>query len=190
MSIGVKINRELIGNLIILLCDKCSPLSHTKLLKLLYIIDEDAIKDSGIPITWLDYKVWKFGPVDPAIFYIENNFGDYIKINRVDGYNGNVNSHIKPKKSFDDSKFSDYDMRIIEKVIEKYGDKKAKELVDLTHKPGSPWDIAKKENTIDFSIANISEISIDMSRIIKGDEEKYANYREAEDIAIFRSALI
>lgn len=186
----MKINKELIGNLIILLSEKCAPLCHTKLLKLLYLIDEEAVSDSGIPITWLDYKVWKFGPVDPAIFYIESNFDEYIKLDRNDGYNGNVVSYINPKKAFNDAKFSDYDIRIIEKVIEEHGHKKASELVDLTHKSGSPWDIAKKENIIDFSIAGVSEISIDMSRIVKGNEEKYANYSEAEDIAIFRSALV
>jgi 1-deoxy-D-xylulose 5-phosphate reductoisomerase len=40
----------------------------TKAIKLLYIADEKAIKETGVPITWLNYKAWKFGPVPEDIY--------------------------------------------------------------------------------------------------------------------------
>jgi Protein of unknown function (DUF4065) len=43
-------------------------LSLTKLLKLLYITDETAMRETGSPITWLEYRVWKHGPVPAEIF--------------------------------------------------------------------------------------------------------------------------
>lgn len=187
-SLGVQGNKELVGNLIILLAKKCAPLYHTKLIKLLYLIDEEAIRERGIPITWLDYKVWQYGPVDPAVFYIRN-FSEYISSETTTSIDGNAATTISPKKEFDDDEFSEYDLEIIEKTLVKYQNKTANELVNITHKVGSPWDLTKKENDLDFSIANISDVSIDMSRIVKNDPVKYANYKEAYEGMSFMSVL-
>ena len=188
-SLGVQGNKELVGNLIILLAKKCAPLYHTKLIKLLYLIDEEAIRERGIPITWLDYKVWQYGPVDPAVFYIRN-FSEYISSETTTSIDGNAaTTIISPKKEFDDDEFSEYDLEIIEKTLVKYQNKTANELVNITHKVGSPWDLTKKENDLDFSIANISDVSIDMSRIVKNDPVKYAIYKEAYEGMSFMSVL-
>ena len=188
-SLGVQGNKELVGNLIILLAKKCAPLYHTKLIKLLYLIDEEAIRERGIPITWLDYKVWQYGPVDPAVFYIRN-FSEYISSETTTSIDGNAaTTIISPKKEFDDDEFSEYDLEIIEKTLVKYQNKTTNELVNITHKVGSPWDLTKKENDLDFSIANISDVSIDMSRIVKNDPVKYANYKEAYEGMSFMSVL-
>lgn len=188
-SIGMQINKELIGNLIVLLAERCAPLYHTKLIKMLYLIDEEAVKNSGIPITWLDYKVWQFGPVDPALFYIHNNFKEYVSTEKEETPMGDSHTIIVPKKKFEDDEFSEYDMEIINKVIETYKDNTASNLVDLTHAPGSLWDVTKKENELDFSIANISDISMDMKRLVKDDELKSMSYSEALDSACFSSSL-
>ena len=70
MDIGVEVNKEKIGNLLIYLAVHLNPLFHTKLIKLLYLIDENAVRDCGVPVTWLDYKVWQYGPVAPVIYEI------------------------------------------------------------------------------------------------------------------------
>lgn len=184
-SLGIQINKELVGNIIILLAEKCAPLYHTKLIKMLYLIDEKAIKDSGIPITWLDYKVWQYGPVDPAIFHINENFGEYVSSTVKNGYNGTPTTIISPLREFNDDELSDYDLDIINEVIEECKDKTACELVDLTHKPGSPWDIAKKRNDLDFSIANISDVRVDMRVLIESSPEKQECYKEAYDHMAF-----
>ncbi|HEY5570416.1 MAG TPA: type II toxin-antitoxin system antitoxin SocA domain-containing protein, partial [Bacteroidales bacterium] len=61
MCIGIQVNKDKIGNLIVLLATRLKPLYHTKLIKLLYLIDEEAVKEDGVPVTWLEYKVWQFG---------------------------------------------------------------------------------------------------------------------------------
>lgn len=189
MSLGMIINKELVGNLIILLAERCAPLYHTKLLKLLYLIDEAAIKDSGVPITWLDYKAWQYGPVDPALFNLPGNFPEYINVIKEDNPSGGVSTRIVPVGEFNDARFSDYDLDIIESVLSRYGNKTATELVSITHRKGSPWDIATKKNSIDFSVANISDISLDMGCIVKDDDDKYSRFLEAQEIAILRSNL-
>lgn len=188
MSLGIQVNKDKIGNLIVLLAGRLKPLYHTKLIKLLYLIDEEAVKDGGIPITWLDYKAWQYGPVAPETYFIQeepNIFDSYIeKSKKADG------TIIKPKVSFDDSEFSDYDLEIIERVITKFGHMTSKDLVKLTHKEGTLWDIAKKENHINFDASNTtSDYSLDFTRIISDDELKLSNLKGAKETMMFRAQI-
>lgn len=188
-SIGIRVNKELIGNLMILIADKCAPLHHTKLIKMLYLIDEEAVKDCGVPITWLDYKVWQYGPVDPATFFIQRNFGEYVNAQREYNANGDAVTVITPKKEFDSSEFSQYELDLINGVIDKYKGKKSSELVAITHAKGGLWDLTKKENDLDFSIANISDVSIDLGRLVKENPDKYENFKEATEHMMFLSSM-
>ena len=61
MCLGIKVNKDKIGNLMVYLSERISPIYHTQLIKLLYLIDEEAVKDDGVPVTWLDYKAWQYG---------------------------------------------------------------------------------------------------------------------------------
>lgn len=184
MCLGIKVNKEKIGNLMIYLASHLTPLYHTKLIKLLYLIDEEAVKDNGVPITWLDYKVWQHGPVAPEVFFIKDNnsrLNEYVLACKAN--NGTV---ITPNKTFDKSEFSRRDMKIINTVLNKYGDKSAEELVNITHLPGSLWEQAVKENNLDFQdIANISNIVIDFKKLIINDEIKLDNYEGAKDVISF-----
>ena len=63
-----KVLNDKIGNLLVYLAQNISDLSMTKALKLLYIIDETSMKESGVPVTWLEYKVWEKGPVAQEIY--------------------------------------------------------------------------------------------------------------------------
>lgn len=190
-SLGIQVNKELIGNLMILLANKCAPLYHTKFLKMLYLIDEEAVKDNGVPITWLDYKAWQYGPVDPAIYFDLNTyFSDYILLRNSISCQGDSTVIIEAKKEFDDNEFSEYDLEVINKVIEKYKNRTAAQLVTITHEPGGLWDLTSRENDLDFSsVANVSNVSIDMSRLVKNDSKKYVSYKEAFDKMGFMSVL-
>jgi uncharacterized phage-associated protein len=188
MSLGIQVNKDKIGNLIVLLADRLKPLYHSKLIMLLYLIDEEAVKDGGIPITWLDYKVWQYGPVALETYFIQeepNIFDSYIeKSKKTDA------TIIKPRVSFDDSEFSDYDLEIIERVITKFGHMTSKDLVKLTHKEGTLWDIAKKENHINFDASNTtSDYSLDFTRIISDDELKLSNFKGAKETMMFRAQI-
>jgi len=50
-----------IGNLLNYLSTRIPNLNMTKALKLLYLIDETSYMRTGVPVTWLDYKVWEMG---------------------------------------------------------------------------------------------------------------------------------
>jgi len=134
-------NRTKIGNLFIYLADNVDNLFLTKLLKLTYIIDELAVKETGTPVTWLRYKVWKMGPVPRKIhanltFESGDFFSEFIDVEHVPELKGRK---IKSNNKFDDSEFSDYEMELINKVIQEFGHFTSTELIQMLHHSNSLW---------------------------------------------------
>lgn len=188
MCLGVRVNREKIGNLMVYLATKITPIFHTQLIKLIYLIDEEAVKDDGVPVTWLDYKAWQYGPVAPETYYIKCGgitFSDFVSVMPAE----NNTYHILPKVAFSDKKFSDYDMELIDRMIEKYKDTKPCDLVKLTHEKDTLWDITCKENNIIFDKDyRISDYSLDFKKLINEDI-KMENYIGALDTMMFNYQL-
>jgi uncharacterized phage-associated protein len=181
MDIGMTSNKELIGNLVIYIANKCKPLYQTKLLKLLYLIDEEAVREKGTPITWLEYNVWKFGPVSKDIYFskIEN-------ANSFDSYftyvQSNKSFRIVPKKQFSVLEFSSKDIEIIDKVLDLHGKKSADQLIALTHGKDTLWRKKVIEKNIRFSEANTTSIeTVDFLDIIKDDTLKKMSYFIAKE---------
>lgn len=187
MSQGIQMNIELVGNLIILLAERCKPLHHTKMMKLLFLIDEESTRVKGAPITWLDYKAWKFGPVSPELFYSKNK--GYNKLSRFVSFEnagGNNSCSVKPVKPFDNSEFSEWDLEIIESVIAKYGKLNTSKLIDITHENNSLWKKTVREHGIRFSEENMtSDKSLDFLKLIDTDRyKKSVYYSTLENIEI------
>jgi uncharacterized phage-associated protein len=170
---------EKIGNTVVYLADRIPQLSKTKLLKLLYILDEISIKKSGIPILNLKYKVWKFGPVSEELFIDLSSETTLLEkfINR-----DSEGSYIVSKIDFNEDEFSENDIELMNFVIDKYGSKTAKELISYTHRINSPWYNTAKENSVlellENEIINNTEFLIDMGMIISHDERKLEIYSE------------
>lgn len=164
-----------VGNAIVYLSEKLGQLSKTKVLKLIYILDEMSIKRNGIPFFNLKYKVWKFGPVSEEIFIDLSSETMLLKkyIGRVaeDGI-----TSIIPNVKFDDSEFSDNDMLLMDEVIQIFGNKSAKELVEFTHRINAPWhQTAKEHGVLDLlenEEINNTELLVDMSSIVAHDDRK------------------
>lgn len=174
---------EKIGNTVVYLAERVPQLSKSKLLKLLYILDEISIKKSGIPLLNLKYKVWKFGPVSEELFIdlsSEPTLLEKFIERETEG------SHIKARIGFNDDEFSDNDIELMDYVIDKFGNKSAKELVSYTHRINSPWYNTAKENSVlellENESINNTEFLIDMSQIISHDGRKleiYTDYLES-----------
>lgn len=170
-----------VGNSIIYLSEKIGELSKTKALKLIYILDELSIKKSGIPFFNLKYKVWKFGPVSEEIFIDLSSETTLLKkyIERTSEEGATL---IKPIVDFNDGEFSDNDIDLLDFVIEKFGDKNAKDLVYYTHRKNSPWHNTALENSVldllEKEEINNTELLIDMSSLINHDERKKMVYND------------
>jgi len=171
-----------IGYTLVYLSKAISPLTKTKALKLLYLLDEVSIKKFGIPFLNINYKVWKFGPVNPDIF-IElcpqdtKMLSSFIKISD-DG--------LKPNVIFCDDEFSDNDINTLDFVINYFGNKTAKELVDYTHAENKPWRNAAINNNIldDLLAERISSTEFDvlLTDLIQHDPVKMLVYQEYKEM--------
>jgi uncharacterized phage-associated protein len=173
-----------IGNTIIYLSERIPYLSKTKVLKLLYILDELSIKKSGIPFLNLQYKVWKFGPVSEELFIDLSSDTSLLKnfITRTH----DENSFIIASNQFDDGEFSDNDIHLMDFVIANFGAKSAKDLVSYTHRTNSPWYNTAKENSVlellETEQINNTELVIDLAQLVEHDPRKksiYSQFTEA-----------
>ena len=170
-----------IGNAIVFLSKTIPNLSKTKILKLLYVLDEFAISRNGVPFFNLQYKVWKLGPVPESIFI---ELSDKFSLSWLAKYIGtsidNDSTYIYPKADFCDDEFSDNDIELLEIVADKFKYTTAKELIDYTHRPTGLWHTTAKENGLleylETGIINSTDILIDMSSLVRHDERKRSIY--------------
>ena len=174
--------KEKLANTIIYFAEKVPDLSKTKLIKLLYLLEESYVKEYYIPFLDIDFEVWQAGPVnretyidlsdDPIIFkgYIEREHS-------LD----NINTYVKSIKEFSDDEFSDIEIEMMDFIITHFGDKSATELVEYTHRLGSAWyNIAKKTGLLSLFEShsiNSSEEKINFEFFCE-DEIGIAKYRE------------
>jgi len=172
---------EKVGNAMIYLSEKIQDISKTKLLKLLYLLDEFSIKKSGIPFLNLQYKVWRLGPVSESIFIELSDkpfrFNKFISVKTDNG-----KACIYPNTCFCDDEFSDNDMELLEYVSTTFKNTKTKELISYTHRLHSPWRNAAEANGIydkleTGEITN-TDIIINMIELVNHDERKKNIYEQ------------
>jgi uncharacterized phage-associated protein len=177
---------EKIGNTIVLFAEKAPGLSKTKLLKLLYLLEEQYIKKYNIPLLGIDFEVWQAGPVAREIFIDLSQepvlFKDFIE---TESYPDAV--YIKPKKPFSDAEFSDNELEMMNFILDHFGGLSANELVRLTHRKSSIWYKQSKEKGLlelfEKGLTNSSSEKIDFRELL--DEKGQQIYDEQLSINRF-----
>lgn len=170
-----------IGNTIVFLASRIKNISKTKLLKLLYILDEISIKKSGIPFLNLEYKVWKFGPVASELFVEFSSspsmLKDYIIRKHSKGHD-----YIVAKKEFNDDEFTQNEIELLEFVVERFNSASADDLIDFTHRKLSPWYNAANRHSVYHLLQNESisttDYKVNMKELIDYDERKKSIYED------------
>ncbi len=177
------VNNEKIGFVLNYLASNIEILSMTKALKLLYIIDETSIKETGTPITWLDYKVWEMGPVAIDVYneikrkeYLcyhgkQITFDDYVELSIVDK-NDREEIYIKPKVEFNKQIFNKYELDLFYMTVFKFGNWTAPELINYLHEEGSLWDKVVKQHNLDEHFEKVNKTtnySIVFTELIEDD---------------------
>lgn len=185
-------NLDKIGNLIIYLADRIEevhrlPMYLTKLLKLLYILDERSVKETGVPVTGLEYRVWRMGPVayDVYVDLMKNNselLSSYVEAKKNDNAEKGW-ALIESTNKFDDSEFSDYEINLIDSIIVEYGYKQKDDLISLLHEEGSLWKKIVDEKGLEtkFKKDNTSPYKIDFRELLKDDPHKLEVFLTSKD---------
>lgn len=175
------VHRTRIGELVNHIANRFSPfLYSTKLIKLLFLIDEISVKQYGVPITWLEYHVYDKGPL-PRKLWLNvvndmNNLEDFIIIH----YNA-LGYQVLPYGKHKLTEFSDFEIQIINDVLDKYGSLPVDKLIDITHQEGGLWSKIVKEKKIKFKESDASPYIIDFRDLIKEDKIKIMRYENAEE---------
>jgi uncharacterized phage-associated protein len=185
-----------LGNALIFLCKKMQEVgesaSKTHLLKLIFIIEEIAVRKYGIPFFDLRFDVWKLGPVSKDLFVELSEEPDllapYISRQTV---NGNI--YIQAKKEFSDGEFNDKELELLEDISKRFLYCTAKELINFTHRSDSIWyKTALKNGVLDLlenGLMATTNIEIPLEEIIKDDPEKLALYKSHKEFIEFSRSL-
>ncbi|TDE45381.1 DUF4065 domain-containing protein [Flavobacterium rhamnosiphilum] len=180
-----RINNDKIGNVLNYFASQIDYLSMTKTLKLLYILDETSIKETGSPVTWLDYKVWENGPVAIDVYneikhqevfcYQGKELSLLHSIQLEKKFNTDRNSEevfLKPNGNFDKTIFNRYELNLLETILFKYGNWNATELINFLHEEGSLWHkMVSEHNLIDHfqQIGKITNHSIEFNDLLENN---------------------
>lgn len=168
-----------LGNTLIYLSNGVSELSKTKILKLLFLIEEDSIKKHGYPFLGFNFELWQFGPVlkevhtdlsSETLYFL----GDYIKRDPYD------QSLYQAAAKFNDDEFSDWDMEILDNMVAFAKNKIARDFVAITHAEGSLW----KKTAIKYGVLEdleskkipTTDYLIDFSMLFEDNQELKERY--------------
>ncbi|MPM48911.1 hypothetical protein SDC9_95638 [bioreactor metagenome] len=152
-------------------------MSYLKLIKLLYLSDREAIKQNGLPITFDDYCVMKFGPVLSKTY-------DWIKGNINPEFGAFWNSIIQTsgndvlsRKEVGVQHLSQSETDVLDSIFSQYGKFSPFDLVKITH--GLPEYKEPPTNTsIPLSIREVA------SQVEPTEQDAS---RVLEDIALYKS---
>lgn len=183
-----------IGNLLVYLSDNIDDLFITKALKLLYIIDVTSIKEIGVPVTWLEYEAWKNGPVAKDI-YSEIRYGRCTcSESLLSKYIGTIRTktsiRITSLSDFDDGDFTDYEMELIDRVINKFGHMTGDELISYLHENDVAWKEAREEDKYAIKLqGGHSDAKIRLTRYLTNENCKTEIYSSAYESLMFQNKI-
>lgn len=173
-----------IGNAIVFLCNKLGDIPKTKLLKLIYLIEEYSISQYGMPFFNVNFKVWHLGPVEPDLFaeFSDNPYllSDFIVLKETQS-----GTFVSCKTDFNDDEFTQAELNLLSEIIGCFGNKTGSQLVQITHKKGSPWYLSAKRSGLldlfDKKLKNSSNEDVDLLSLIEGNEDKLNNYKRHKE---------
>jgi len=169
-----KSDRAKLGNTVVYISNKVQHLHKTKLLKLLYLMEESMVKAYHVPFLAIPYETWKLGPVQKDVFVeisdgAKDLLAEYISVNS--------DEEIVARAAFDDSEFSDAEIGMMNSVLKKYGKCSAEQLVDLLHQKDGLWyQTASAHGLIEAfndNLENNSDVRLEFSNLLSGCERDF-----------------
>jgi uncharacterized phage-associated protein len=137
-------------------------LGKTKLLKLFYFADFAHVKRFGIPITFDDYYHLEHGPIPTIIKNLIDTLSenpecsilsDTILIEKTDGQNIQKITPIRKYNKEDENLFSNSELKILQEVCARFGDKNTKFIEKASHEE-SPWKKTEELQRIPYYLSS------------------------------------
>ena len=178
-------NREKLLNAWIYFSKNTRVCGKTKLFKLLYFLDFIHFRETGKSVTGLDYYAWDKGPVPQDLFHElkqpNKDLQEAVTLLEKSADEDDKLCRVIARKPFDANFFSRREMKIMKNLSFIFKDALAKDMVEITHLTGAPWDKTIKEKgpgkKIDYSLA------VDGSKGSLSWEEIEERISEAKEVA-------
>ncbi|OGP55921.1 MAG: hypothetical protein A2Y65_04600 [Deltaproteobacteria bacterium RBG_13_52_11] len=180
-------NREKLLNALVYFSKSTRFCGKTKLFKLLYFLDFIHFRETGRSITGLNYYAWDKGPVPQDLFHElkqpDTDLKETIALLEQSEDEDYRLCRVIAKKPFDPKYFSRREKKIMEELSFVFKDALAKDMVEITHLSGTPWDKTMKEKgpgkRIDYSLAvDGSKGSLSLEEI----KERMSEIKEVTEI--------
>lgn len=154
-------NREKLLNALVYFSKNTRSCGKTKLFKLLYFLDFIHFRETGKSVTGLNYYAWEKGPVPQDLFFElvqpDADLKETVALLKQSGDEDDKICRVIAKKPFDPKFFSKRELKIMGNLAFVFQDALAKDMVEITHLAGTPWDKTIKEKghrkRIDYSLA-------------------------------------
>lgn len=153
--------RDKLINAILYFAERTRGLGKIKLFKLLYLLDFEHFRQTGRPVTGMEYRAWKMGPVPAALVQIwddlDADLAEAMEIRPEKVYDY-VRENVIPKRRFDDANFTPRELRILAELAARYADDPSDKMIDVTHAENGAWarvwqDGAGSDQVIDYRLA-------------------------------------
>lgn len=169
-------NRRKLGNAVAYIAQKAKYPYKTEVLKLLFLMEEQMVMKYHVPFLAIPFSVWRMGPVSVDVFEELSDgpalLEEYISLQ----FNGQ-GIRVTPRMPFDEDEFSNAELEMMDRVMEKCGHMNSDELIAETHRDGGLWKLTAEENGLleDFENrrANSSSVVIDMGRGLCPDDRRF-----------------
>jgi len=113
-----------------------------KLIKLLYLLDFEHYRQTGVSVTGQEYLAMKMGPVPMELYQewdaLEPDFAEAIDIvpEQIVDY---VRESVQPRRDFDDGHFTRRELRLMADLAARFRDDFSKPMIGVTHEERGPW---------------------------------------------------
>lgn len=160
-TILINHKREKLLNALVYFSKNTRSCGKTKLFKLLYFLDFIHFRETGKSVTGLNYYAWEKGPVPQDLFFeLEHpdpDLKETVALLKQSGDEDDKLCRVIAKKPFDPKFFSRREQKIMKNLAFVFQDALAKDMVEITHLAGTPWDKTIKEKghrkRIEYSLA-------------------------------------
>lgn len=191
-SIASGVNQSKNGKLLAYIASRLPNIHLRKLLKVIYLIDEEFTRHRGFPLTWFDYYAWAKGPVAPDVYGVKNGaFSKYVKAEKNRQGKWIVNS-VEPHEFLiynEMTEFSEAEIELVDKILSECADKSADILTEITHASDSLWSKAVRDHHLTFEDAMTSDAPIDLSALVSDDPVLSEVFDEAKWNMQFQAML-
>ena len=178
-----ELSKQKLGNAVVYIAERARFPYKTEVLKLLYLMEEQMVLKYHVPFLAIPFNVWRMGPVSVDV-YEELSDQPILLETYVTLKNTGKGNIVKPKVKFDDEEFSDAALEVMDYIMSKFGNFTSDQRIELTHREGSPWWNAAKENDLlqDFKEkrANSSNVVIDFGKSLCNDNKAF--YEECLEV--------